>query len=75
MVSRPGEVDSDQIETLTESNQHYTMLEIAESIVIQINSCWLLKMSKSIVIGENKKISLILWENPHRLFGQPIVYF
>ena len=43
--SRPAEVDSDQIETLIENNQCYTMQEIAN----------ILKISKSIVIGENEK--------------------
>ena len=42
---RPAEVDSDQIETLTENNQHYTTRETAN----------ILKMSKSTVIGENEK--------------------
>ena len=45
--SRPVEVDSDQIETLIESNQCYTTWEIAD----------ILKISKSInkVIDENEK--------------------
>ena len=42
---RPVEVDSDQIETLIVYNQCCTMWERAD----------LLKISKSIVIGENKK--------------------
>ena len=42
---RPVEVDRDQIETLIENNQSYTIREIADT----------LKISKSIVIGENKK--------------------
>ena len=42
---RPVEVYNDQVKTLTESYQHYTMLEIPDT----------LKISKSIVIGENEK--------------------
>ena len=33
-LGRPVEVDSDQIETLTENNQHYTMWEIADILKI-----------------------------------------
>ena len=43
--SRPVEVDSNQIKTLIKNNQHYTTWEIAD----------ILKMSKSIVMGENEK--------------------
>ena len=35
---RPVEVDSDQIETLTENNQRYTMLEIADILEISKSS-------------------------------------
>ena len=42
---RPVEVDSDQIETLMENNQCSTMWGIAD----------ILKISKSIVMGENEK--------------------
>ena len=43
---RPAEVDINQIETLIENNQHYTMWEIAN----------LLKISKiNKIIGENEK--------------------
>ena len=45
MLGRPVEVDSDQIETVTENNQCYTTLEIANMV----------KISKSMVIAENKK--------------------
>ena len=45
-LGRPIEADSDQIETLIENNQHYTMWEIAN----------LLKISKiNKIIGENEK--------------------
>ena len=38
---RVDEVDSDQIETLTENNQHYTTREIADTFKIsQLISCW-----------------------------------
>ena len=40
---RPVEVDSDQMETLIEDNEYYTVQELAD----------ILKISKSIVIGEN----------------------
>ena len=35
---RPDEVDKDQIETLTENNQHYTTLEIANILKISKSS-------------------------------------
>ena len=44
-LGRPVEVDSDQTETLVANNQHYTMQDIAN----------ILKISKSIVVGENEK--------------------
>ena len=53
-VSRPGrpvEVASDQIETLTENNKCYTMQEIADIV----------KISKSIVTGENEKMCLLFY--------------
>ena len=53
---RPVGVDSDQIETLIESSQHYTTWEIAD----------ILKISKSI-----KNVSFILQWKPHGLFDQP----
>ena len=36
---RPVEVDSDQIETITENNQRYTMREIANILKISKSSC------------------------------------
>ena len=61
-LGRPVEVDSDQIETLTENNQCYTMREIAD----------LLKISKSIkLLVKMKNVFFILWKKPCRLFGQP----
>ena len=42
---RPVGVDSDQVKTLMENNCHYTTWEIANT----------LKVSQSIVIGENEK--------------------
>ena len=35
---RPVEVDSDQIETLIENNQRYTMREIADILKISVSS-------------------------------------
>ena len=51
---RPVEVDSDQIKTLTENDQHYTMWEITN----------ILKLSKSIkLLVKMKNVSFILWKN------------
>ena len=59
---RPVKVDGDQIETLSENNQHYTMWKIAD----------ILKISKSIkLLVKMKNVSFILWKNQNRLFGQP----
>ena len=38
LSGRPVEVDSDQIETLTENNQHYTTQEIADILKISKSS-------------------------------------
>ena len=60
-LGRPGEVDSDQIETLTENNQCSNMQEIA----------YILKISQLIVIGENEKMHLLFYRKKHKvLFGQ-----
>ena len=57
---RPVEVDSYQIETLTENNQRYTTWEMAN----------ILKISKSIkLLVKMKNVSFILWKKPYRLFG------
>ena len=42
--SRPIEVDSDQIETLIENSQHYTMWEIANKLKISKSMKLLVKM-------------------------------
>ena len=57
---RPVEVDNNQIETLIEDNQCYTMWEIA----------YILKISKSIkLLLKMKNTSFILWEkNSTRTF-------
>ena len=56
-LSGPAEVDRDQIETLTENNQHYTMQKIAD----------ILKRSKSIkLLVKMKTLSFILWTYPIR---------
>ena len=59
---RPAEVDSDQMETLTENNQHYTTWEIANILKISKSKKLLVKM---------KNMSFILWKKLNRLFGQP----
>ena len=61
-LDRPAEVDSNQIETLTDNDQHYTMWEIGDILKISQSTKLLVKM---------KNESLILWENTHLLFGQP----
>ena len=58
-LGRRVEVDSDQIETLIENNQHYTTWEIADT----------LRISKSIKLLKN--VSSILWKKLNRLFVQP----
>ena len=50
---RPVEVDGDQIETLNENNQCYTMWELA----------YIFKISKSIVICEMKNMSYFREKN------------
>ena len=55
---RPVEVDSDQIETLIEINQCHTTQEIGD----------ILKISKSIVIGENEKCVSYFMEKNMRTF-------
>ena len=57
-LGRPVEADGDQIKTLIENGQHYTMWEIADT----------LKISKSIVIGENNYFYFILWKKTKRTF-------
>ena len=58
---RPVEVDSNQIKTLTENNQYYTMQEIAG----------ILKIPKSIkLLVKMKNVSFILWKKLNGLFGQ-----
>ena len=60
-LGRPAEVDSDQIETLTENNQCSTTWEIADILNIT-------KSIKLLVIKKNG--SFILWKKLSRLFGQ-----
>ena len=54
-LGRPVEVDSDQIETLTESNQRYTTREIADILKISKsnieNHCTSLVMSITLMFG------------------------
>ena len=59
-LSKPVEVDSDQIEIFTENNQHYTRLEISD----------ILKISKSIkLLVKTKNVSFILQKKLTGLFG------
>ena len=57
-LGRPVEVDSDQIETLIENDQHSTMWESLHTQNIQINK----------VIGENEKCVLHVMEKMKRAF-------
>ena len=59
--SRPGEVDSDPMETLIENNQRSITQELAN----------ILQISKSVVIGENGKWSYFMGKKSRGLFGQP----
>ena len=57
--------DSNQIETLTENNQCYTM---------RLERAYLLKISKSItLLVKMKNVSFILRKKPCRLWGQPTI--
>ena len=59
---RPVEVDSDQIKTRIENNQHFTMQETAD----------ILKISQSIqLFVKMKNTSSLLCKKLNRLFGQP----
>ncbi|KAF6130947.1 hypothetical protein HJG60_007884 [Phyllostomus discolor] len=60
---RPLEVDINQIETLIENNQYYTMWDIAHILKILKPVNLLVKM---------KNVSYILWEKTHELFANPI---
>ena len=61
-LGRPVEVDSNQIETLTENNQRYSMQERAG----------ILKIPKSIkLLVKMKNMSFILQKKLNGLFGQP----
>ena len=60
-LGRPFEVDSDQIETLTENNQCYTMQEIAD----------ILKISKSIKLLVKMENVSYFMEKLNELFDQP----
>ena len=56
------EVDSDQIKTLIENNQHYMMREKAD----------ILKISKSIkLLVKMKNVTFISWKKLYKLFDQP----
>ena len=59
-LGRPVEVDSNQIKTLIENNQHYTTWEVAEYS----------KYPNHKVIGESEKF-FILQKILNGLFGQP----
>ena len=52
---RPAEVESNQIETLIENNQHYTMWEIAEILKISKSIKLLVKMKSVFYFMEKTK--------------------
>ena len=60
-LDRPVEVDSNQIETLIENNQHYTVWEITDKLKISKSKKLLVKM---------KNVSFVI----NGLFGQPNIY-
>ena len=63
-LGRSVEVDMDHTETLTENNQHYTTWEVAN----------ILKIPKSVVIGENEKCVFYFTEKKEMDFlANPIV--
>ena len=63
-LGRQVEIDSNQIEKLIESNQHYNMWEIAN----------IFKISKSIKsLVKMKNVSFILQNNPYGFLDNPIV--
>ena len=65
LTGRPGDqlikFDSDQIETLIENNQHYTMQEIAGILKISKSIKLLVKMKKVSFILQKKKTKQISW--------------
>ena len=62
---RPVEVDSIEIETVIENNQHYTIPERA-------NILKLYKLIKLLV--KMKNVSLILWKKLNGCFGHRIIH-
>ena len=54
-LGRPAEVDSNQIKTLIENNQHYTMWEIAEILKISKSIKLLVKMKSVFYFMEKTK--------------------
>ena len=62
---RPVEVDSDQIETLTENNQRYTTGELTDRLKISKSIKLLVKMKKVSFILQKKMdflASVCLWD-------------
>ena len=53
-VSRPVEVDTEQLETLIESNRHYTMWERANVLKISKSIMLLVKIKKNMSFTEKK---------------------
>ena len=59
---RAVEVNSYQVKTLIENNQHHTSWEIAD----------ILKISKSLkLLVKMENVSFILWKKVNTLFGEP----
>ena len=64
--ARPVEVDSNQIETLTENNQCYTMQEIANILKISKSIMLLMKIKKCVFYFMEKKLNGLLGQlNTH----------
>ena len=68
-LGRLVEFDSDQIETLIEDNQHYTMLKMANVLIISTSIKLLVKMKNTSFILQKKTIQTF-WPTQYYLFSQ-----
>ena len=66
LLGRPVEVDSNQIKTLIENNQHYTTWERADILKISKSIKLLVKMKHILFYGKTKL---------NRVFGHPNDHF
>ena len=71
-LGRPVDVDSDQIKTVTENNQRYTMWEIANILKISKSVKLLVKIKNVSLFYEKTK--WIFWPTQYNYFkGSPIL--